>query len=55
MIVCYNDRVSKKQVNVRLPPELVKEAKKLCIDRNCALCNMVEDLLRKELRKESHG
>lgn len=43
--------MERKVTSLKVDPELWKQAKKLAIDRGVSLAELVEELIRKELKK----
>ena len=43
--------MERKVTSLKVDPELWKQAKKLAIDRGISLAELVEELIRKELKK----
>ncbi|MBU5537129.1 MAG: ribbon-helix-helix protein, CopG family [Candidatus Aenigmatarchaeota archaeon] len=44
--------MERKVTSLKVDPELWKQAKKLAIDRGISLAELVEELLKKELKKQ---
>ncbi len=44
--------MERKVTSLKVDPELWKQAKKLAIDRGTSLAELIEELIRKELKKQ---
>lgn len=44
--------MERKVTSLKVDPELWKQAKKLAIDRGISLAELVEELIKKELKKQ---